>query len=534
MSRLSLRRLEKAATPLARPSLPSSPKRSLLCALQAQKLFQTANATPQRSTSLLHKIVLGGILAILFLLAGYQAHAGLPYIPAKKAAYTPHPTGGFAPQASSRYDYKRYLQRRKLRLVARSVIPYAAPPYVPNVPTYGPYASQLIYHRNRMLYRRSLFLQTQRLLYHDEPQRTPPYHIYQQHIRQLNYHRQRMQYHYNMIQHYLRMRNNRHHYRRHHYRRRHYHHHRRHYPSILRPRHTFRSDLGSAGTWYDPQNQHLTMDVNILQFGFSGRTPSKNYFGFNFKLLRLDNDGWKTHWTRPYDWLEKWEWGHLSFYGHNRFFGIEAGFLSYRGVHWSLNDLNEALTAQGLPKTSLMPESLQIMLPSLKVAVQFPGYSRAPVGFSLAVGAQLLQWDFQSFRAYTEAQLSFSRVLRVTARATYQQEQSLLQPEKKKNDCGCISTALWSGRFWEGQLKGQLDIFSLFGRKEGRASFWKTRNSEIWGPIFLDFGVRVRQVDVHQIINPQEKILFKEAAGLGWAFFVGLRLGADNTVLFMQ
>jgi hypothetical protein len=290
-------------------------------------------------------------------------------------------------------------------------------------------------------------------------------------------------------------------------------------------------DVGSAGTWYDPQHQHLAMDISALTFRFGGRTPGGNTYGMGFKLLQMDNEGWKTHWTRPYDWLEKNEWGYFSFFGKNKHFGIEAGFVTYRDVRWSLNDLNEALTAQNLPKTTLTPEALQIFLPSLRVGFQLSDDTVAPVGFSLAVGAQMLQWDFQSFRAYAEAQLSFSRIFRLVARGQYQQEQSLLQPEKKKNACGCVSSALWEGRFWEGQLKGQLDIFSLFGRKEGRASFWKTRNDAIWGPIFLDFGVRIRHVDQHRIINPQEKLLFQEGAGTRWGFFVGLRIGADNTPL---
>lgn len=447
------------------------------------------------------------------------------------------------PEYQIRQHYQQrvytFQQRQQGRYVAHSVVRYAPPPHAPNIPYGGLYAAQLQHHRNRMLYHRGQFLYKQRMLRHDEPQSPPPYHIYQQNLWMLSNHRQRMQYHYQMIQHYLRLRmqhayqQQHHHYRRYHHRRYHRPYHR---PPIYRkePRFSFRFDLGTAGTWYDPQHQHLAMDISALTVSFAGRTPNGNTFGSGFKLLQMDNEGWKTHWTRPYDWLEKNEWGHFYFFGKNKFFGMQAGFVTYRDVRWSLNDLNEALVAQNLPKTTLTPEALQILLPSLKIGFQFPDDAVAPVGFSLSVGGQMLQWDFQSFRAYAEAQLSFARVLRFVARGQYQQEQSLLQPEKKKNSCGCVSSALWEGRFWEGQLKGQIDLFSLFGRKEGRASFWSTRNDAIWGPIFLDFGVRIRQVDQHRIINPQEKLLFQEGAGLRWGFFVGLRVGADNTPLFMQ
>ena len=297
----------------------------------------------------------------------------------------------------------------------------------------------------------------------------------------------------------------------------------RHYrPRRKRDTPVFLIDLGSAGAWLTPEGSHLSLNFRALDLRVTTNTQKDKYLGFLFSLLEVENDGWRSHTTRPYDWLERFSWGRFGYLGRTGIFRFEGSFLSYRQLRWSLSDQRAALLPSDLPRQSFAPDALLILLPSLKLGIHLTPQRGRRFSLRLLAGFDVLQWDFQSLRAYLEGVLHIGRGVRVRALGQYLQEQSLLLTEEK-DGCRCAQAASWEHRSWEGRLETQLDIFGLFG-----GFSQKSAKTPLWGPIFLDIGLRFRYVDAHRMITPTGRELFQEAVGGRLGFFFGLRMGVES------
>jgi hypothetical protein len=283
----------------------------------------------------------------------------------------------------------------------------------------------------------------------------------------------------------------------------------------------FLVDIGSAGAWLTAEGSHLALNFRALDLRVTTNAEKGKHLGFLFSLLEVENDGWREHATRPYDWLERFSWGRFGYLGRTGIFRFEGSFLSYRQLRWSLSDQRASLLPSDLPRQSFAPDALLILLPSLKLGIHLTPQRGRRFSLRLLAGFDVLQWDFQSLRAYLEGILHIGRGVRVRALGQYLQEQSLLLTEEKEG-CRCTQAASWEHRSWEGRLETQLDLFSLFG------GFSPKAKNPLWGPIFLDIGLRFRYVDAHRMITPTGRELFQEAVGGRLGFFFGLRIGIES------